>query len=322
MREIKIHKNENNQRIDRFLKKYLNEASLGFIYKMLRKKNIKLNGNKAKPEDIILEGDKIQMYLSEDTIEKFIGEKKTIKSKLIPKIVYEDDNILLINKPIGILSHGSGGEFEENIVDSMISYLIDKGAYVPRIEKTFTPSICNRLDRNTSGIIIGAKNYESLQNINQSIRKHSIRRFYKTIVKGKVNVELNGQAYIVKDEKKNKVSLVAKETRGAKKIITKGKALKSSTSYTLLQIELVTGRTHQIRAYLSWLGHPLIGDRKYGDTSTNRYFKDKYNLDNQWLHAYKVNFDGLRGNLEYLNGRSFKAEMVEKFQQIQSDLFD
>src|SRR5699024_5736566 len=139
--------NENNQRIDRFLKKYLNEASLGFIYKMLRKKNIKLNGKKAKPEDNIVEGDTIQLYLSEDTIKKFIGEKKEVKSKLIPNIIYEDDNIILINKSIGVLSHGTGSDFQENLVDSMISYLIEKGDYVPRIEKTFTPSICNRLDR-------------------------------------------------------------------------------------------------------------------------------------------------------------------------------
>ena len=321
MREIIIHKNEENQRIDRFLKKYLDEASLGFIYKMLRKKNIKLNGKRAKPEDNIEEGDIIQLYLSEDTIEKFIGEKKPVKSKLIPNIIYEDENILLINKPIGILSHGSGGEFEENIVDSMISYLIDRGDYIPRIEKTFTPSICNRLDRNTSGIVIGAKNYESLKVINESIRKQNIRRFYKTIVKGKIKQDFHGEGYIMKDEKRNKVTVVNEEGGHAKKIITKGKILKNSSLYSLLEIELVTGRTHQIRAYLSSLGHPLIGDRKYGDSKTNNYFKSEYNLDNQWLHAYKVGFHGLTGSLEYLNGRAFQAEMEEEFLQIENDLF-
>lgn len=321
MREIKIHKNEENQRIDRFLKKYLDKASLGFIYKMLRKKNIKLNGRKANPEDNIVEGDVIQLYLSEETIEKFISKKKPAKSTLIPNIIYEDDNIILINKPIGILSHGSGGKFEKNIVDSMITYLIDKGEYLPRIEKTFTPSICNRLDRNTSGIIIGAKNYESLKKINENIRNQNIRRFYKTIVKGHVNQDLNGEKYIIKDERRNKVAVVDREIKGAKKIITKGKVLKTTPLYSLLEIELITGRTHQIRVYLSSLGHPLIGDRKYGAPKTNRYFKSKYNLDNQWLHAYKIDFYGLTDNLQYLNGRSFYAEMTESFQNIEYDLF-
>lgn len=321
MKEIKIHKNEDNQRIDRFLKKYLAEASLGFIYKMLRKKNIKLNGMKAKPEDMIGEGDTIQLYLSDDTIEKFIGKKTQSKSKLIPNIIYEDTNILLINKPIGVLSHGIGAEFEENIVDSMISYLIEKGDYVPRIEKTFTPSICNRLDRNTSGIVIGAKNYDTLKMINESIRKQQVRKFYKAVVKGRVNKDFKGESYIIKDEQKNKVKVVPHEERGAKKIVTLGNVLKNSADYSLLEIELITGRTHQIRAYLSSLGHPLIGDRKYGDGKINRHFKTKYNLEHQWLHAYRIDFEGFVGNLAYLNGRCFQAEMKEKFKEIEKDLF-
>lgn len=321
MREINIDKNENNQRIDRFLKKYLDRASLGFIYKMLRKKNIKLNGKKARPEDMILEGDKIQLYLAEETIEKFISKKERPKSKLIPNIVYEDENIILINKPIGVLSHGSGSEFEENIVDSMIGYLIEKGDYVPRIEKTFSPSICNRLDRNTSGLVIGAKNYEALRIINETIRKQKIRRLYKAVVKGRLERDFEGESYLVKDQRKNKVKLVNSKEDGAKKILTRGKALKTSTMYSLLEIELITGRTHQIRAYLSSLGHPLIGDRKYGDPKTNNYFSTEYGLENQWLHAYRIDFNGLSGNLAYLNGKSFQADMRDKFLEIENDLF-
>ena len=163
MREIIIHKNENEQRLDRFLQKYLSKAPRNFIFKMIRKKNIKVNDKRANPETMVYEGDRIQLYISDETIEKFIVEKKPIKSQLTPSIIYEDENILLINKEVGVLSHGAGGSFEKNIVDSMINYLIGKGDYVPRIEKTFTPSICNRLDGNTSGIIIGAKNYDSLK---------------------------------------------------------------------------------------------------------------------------------------------------------------
>lgn len=322
MREIIIHKNEDNQRIDRFLKKYLSQASLGFIYKMLRKKNIKLNGKKASPEDIIVEGDTIQLYMTEETIEKFMGEKKEIKSKLIPNIIYEDENIILINKPVGLLSHGTGEDFEENIVDSMISYLIEKGEYVPRIEKTFTPSICNRLDRNTSGIVIGAKNYNSLKLINESMRQQNIRRFYKTIVKGRVDIDFQGESYLLKDEKKNKVKIVKDKEAGAKNIITKGRILKKTPSYSLLEVELITGRTHQIRAYLSSLGHPLIGDRKYGDKKINAYFKNEYNLDNQWLHAYRIEFMAMKDDLAYLNGKSFDGEMKDKFQEIENGLFN
>lgn len=159
MKEIIIDKNEHDQRLDRFLKKYLPNASLGFIYKMLRKKNIKLNGNKAQPEDVIKEGDIIQLYLSDDTIEKFASKPKEINKGKALNIIYEDNNIVLINKPKGMLSHGTGKSHENNVVDNLISYLYQKKEYVPRLEKTFTPSICNRLDRNTSGLIIGAKSY-------------------------------------------------------------------------------------------------------------------------------------------------------------------
>lgn len=288
---------------------------------MLRKKNIKLNGKKAQPEDIIIEGDTIQLYLAEETIEKFIGKKKEPKSKIIPNIVYEDKNIILINKPIGVLSHGTGAEFEENIVDSMISYLIEKGDYVPRIEKTFTPSICNRLDRNTSGIVIGAKNYSALKIINESIRRQNINRFYKAIVKGEVNKDFKGESYLTKDETRNKVRVSNKQVDGSKKIITKGRVIKTSSLYSLLEIELITGRTHQIRAYLSSLGHPLIGDRKYGDPKVNNHFKNKYDLENQWLHAYKIDLQGLEEDFEYLNEKSFVAEMKDKFKDIEEDLF-
>ena len=214
MREIEINKNENEQRLDRFLKKYLAKASTGFIYKMIRKKNIKLNEARAKPESIIYEGDRVQLYLAEDTIKKFEADIEEVKSSLDLDIIYEDDNIVLINKDLGMLSHGRGGEFEENVVDSLISYLIKKGDYVPRIEKTFTPSICNRLDRNTSGLIIGAKNYESLKLINEAFKNLSIRRFYKTIVKGEIEEERQEKAYLLKDEDKNKVKVSLEDLEG------------------------------------------------------------------------------------------------------------
>lgn len=322
MREITIDKNESNQRMDRFLKKYLANATQGFIYKMLRKKNIKLNGNKAEPESNIVEGDVIQFFLSDETMEKFMAVKGEIKSNLIPNILYEDDNIILINKPLGILSHGAGGdEFEENIVDSMVSYLIEKGEYVPRLEKTFTPSICNRLDRNTSGIVIGAKNYQALKIMNEAIKETSVRKFYMTIVKGVLTKDFKAEAYISKDEDRNKIEVSNIEREGFKRIETHVKVLKKSKEFSLLEIELITGRTHQIRGHLASLGYPVIGDRKYGSPAINKQFNLEYNLDNQWLHGYKIEFNGLKEPLDYLNSKSFEAPLEHSFLRIEEDLF-
>lgn len=324
MKEILIDKNENEQRLDRFLKKYLDKAPEGFVQKMIRKKNVKLNGERAKPELTIYEGDIIQLYLSDETIEKFISVKGPMKSKLIPSIIYEDDNIILINKESGVLSHGAGeGDgFEENIVDSMISYLIEKGDYVPRIEKTFTPSICNRLDRNTPGIVIGAKNYASLKDINDAIKNYHIRRFYKTIVKGEVKRDFQAEGYLTKDEDKNIVKISLGNTEGAKKIITEIKVLSIANGFSLLEIELITGRTHQIRGHLASLGFPVIGDRKYGNKNINQEFQNNYGLDNQWLHGYKVEFNGLDGELEYLNGKEFTSKADDKLSIIEEELFN
>lgn len=322
LREILIDKNENEQRLDRFLKKYLAKASTGFIYKMIRKKNIKLNDKRAKADSMIYEGDKIQMYLAEDTIKKFEAEEEEIKTNVKLDIIYEDENIALINKESGMLSHGRGGDFEENVVDSFISYLIRSGDYVPRIEKTFTPSICNRLDRNTSGLIIGAKNYESLKSINEALKNLTIRRFYKTVVKGEVKDELEEKAFLLKNEDRNKVKISAREMKDSKEIITRIKPLDIKNAYTLLEVQLVTGRTHQIRGHLSSLGFPLVGDRKYGLESVNELFKEKFGIENQLLHSYKVQFDGLSGRMEYLNKKEFIAPTTKVFKQVEKEVFN
>lgn len=322
MREVVITANDNNQRLDRFLKKYLAEATKGFIYKMVRKKNIVVNDKKANPEDMIFEGDVVKLYLSDETLDKFIGKPKKIYSKLKPSIVYEDENVILINKDLGILSHGAGGDFEENIVDSMISYLIGTGEYVPRLENTFTPSICNRLDRNTSGLIIGAKNYESLKAINDNIKLRNIERFYKTIVAGQVKNNDVFKAYLYKDEDNNRVVVKDEEFEGSKEIETKINVLKSGRDYSVLEVELITGRTHQIRSQLASVGYPIIGDRKYGSKNVNEKLRRSIDLDNQFLHAYRIVFNGLGGNLAYLNGKEFTVDYPEQFKNIESILFD
>ncbi|KPU27110.1 pseudouridine synthase [Caloranaerobacter sp. TR13] len=321
MKEVIINKNESNQRLDRFLKKYMPKASKGFLYKMLRKKRIKLNGKKANPNDVIKEGDVLSLYLSEDTINKFKEEFKIQNNKVDIDIVYEDENIILINKPKGMLSHSDRVDSKNDVVNALISYLYSKGEYNPNEEKTFIPSICNRLDRNTSGIIIGAKNFTTLQLMNKAIREKKIKKYYKCIVKGKIQKDFNIKGYMLKDTKKNKAKIFQNYVNGAKKIETGIKVLKNNDKYSLLEIDLITGRTHQIRAHLSYLGHPIIGDIKYGDITTNRFFKEEYNLDSQFLHSYKIKFNGLDDYLAYLNGKSFTASLDDLYKKIIKQLF-
>jgi 23S rRNA pseudouridine955/2504/2580 synthase len=321
LREIRVGKNDSNQRLDRFLKKYMDEAGTGFIYKMLRKKNIKVNESKASPEMMIFEGDTIQLYLSDETIDKFIGTKEVRKSKLAPRIIYEDENLVLINKPAGILSHGAGEEFEENIVDSLITYLIQRGDYIPRIEKTFSPSICNRLDRNTSGVIIGAKNSEALRLVNKAIKEGSVRKYYKTIVKGTIKEGFEHKGFLIKDEDRNLVDISDKQGERSKDVYTKFRVIMSKGGYSLLEVELITGRTHQIRSTLQTMGYPVIGDRKYGNSVVNDEFRKKYGLENQWLHGYRIVLNGLEEKLDYLNSREFIAEPDQLYVKIEQELF-
>ncbi len=320
MKELIIDKNESGQRLDRFLKKYLDKAPHSFIQKMLRKKNIKLNGKKVSGDTIIIEGDTIQLYLADETIKKFRKDIKISKTKYTPDIIYEDENIILINKPLDILSH-SAEDLDENIVDSMIYYLYEKGEYNPKLEKTFVPAICNRLDRNTSGIIIGAKNYPALKIINSALRENQINRYYKTVVKGILKEDKIIEGYLIKNRELNKVGISKEEIDDSKKIITKMKVLDYMDKYSLLEIQLITGRTHQIRAHLASIGYPIIGDIKYGDREVNKYFKENFGLNNQMLHAYKLIFNKLDKPLDYLDHKEFIASSNKIYKNIEERIF-
>lgn len=316
MQEIIVRDNDSNQRIDRFLKKYLNKASVSFIYKHLRKKNITLNGKKVSPESMIQSGDVIKIFFSDDTIEMFKKDKVNLKSSKFPKIIYEDENIILMQKDKNILSH-SDGVYEKNMVDMMINYLIAKGEYIPRLEHTFRPSICNRLDRNTSGILIGAKNASALREINEAIKKNGIDKFYLALCIGDVK-DFYDVSTLIHNDKKNIVRL----GEGGKESLTEVKNIVSNDDFSLVLVKLITGRTHQIRTVLNSRGHSIVGDRKYGDLSINKNFIKKYNYTSQFLHNYKIVFNDLGDILKYLNGREFVCDLPKRESEILGDIFD
>lgn len=299
MREITITKNEEGQRVDRFLKKYLNKSNQAFIQKMIRKKNIKLNNLKVGPDVILNRDDVLQVYLSDETIDKF-REKKSIKQTNIHfKVIYEDENILVVNKPVG-LSTQPDQTSRKSLVDEIKLYL---DAMETNISFTFKPAVCNRLDKNTSGLVIAAKNYDALKQVNKAIRERNIKKYYMAKVHGVVNNNLELSDYIVKDDKKNMVKVVKEEKENAKKIITYIRPVNIENKYTWLEIQLETGRAHQIRAHLASIGHPVLGDKKYGIKDNERY---------QMLHAYKIVLNGFEGDLEYLNNKEIICDIKER----------
>ena len=317
MREIIVNKNDHGRRLDRFLKIYFEKAPLSFIYKNLRKKNITVNGKKAKPEDIIKEGDTIKLFLAEDTINKFKKEIKKSKNSKLPDILYEDEDIILVKKPVNMLTHNDSKVYQDNALDRMVDYLIAKKDYNPRLEKSFRPAFVNRLDRNTSGILIGAKNLKSLQILNEAIKNREIKKYYVTIVAGKVNKDFDVFINLVKC--KNNIMKKSDENKEGKRSITKFHLLKNKGDYSLLSVNLITGRTHQIRASLKEKNLFIIGDRKYGLEKVNKIFREK-GLDSQFLHNYLIAFES--DKLKNLKGKKFIYLPGEKMTNIAEEIFD
>lgn len=299
MKEIKITNNEEGQRLDRFLKKYLNKANQSFIYKMIRKKNIKLNDLKAEPETVLKKDDIVQLYLSDDTIDKFREKKTLMETEIHFKTVYEDDNILIVNKPIGLSSQPDEIS-SRNLVDEIKMYL---DAKEENISFTFKPAVCNRLDKNTSGLVIAAKNYDALKQTNKAIRERNIKKFYMAKVHGIIKQDLELKDYLIKDEYKNMVKIVKEDSENAKEIVTYARPLRTEGNFTWLEIEIETGRAHQIRAHLSSIGHPVAGDKKYGRKDNEKF---------QVLHAYRLVLGGYEENLSYLNGMEVKSDINER----------
>ena len=309
MKEIIINRNDKGQRLDRFLGKYLQNAKKSLIMKSIRKKNITVNNKKSSPEYILNEGDRVEIYFSEETIEKFTKIKNHVKRDF-PEIIYEDENIALVKKPRGLLTHNDKREYEKNALDMFVSYMIHTGEYVPRIEKSFRPSFCNRLDRNTSGILIGCKNAEALRDINESIKNRNLEKHYMALVEGKIDEEIHDISYLEKDREKNKVTL--NERGDGKEIETIIRPIERLGDYTLVDINLITGRTHQIRATLKKYNKSIVGDLKYKG-------RRSFGLNSQFLHNYKIVFSELK-NLEYLNGKEFTLDLDDELNDILKEL--
>ena len=315
MREIIINNNEAGQRFDKFLGKYMSEASMGFLFKMLRKKNITLNGKKATGKEKLNKGDSVKLFLAEDTIEKFSGKTSVKLTDKKLDIIYEDDNILLINKPAGMLSQKAKQE-DVSVVEHLISYLIKSEQLTENDLKTFHPSVCNRLDRNTSGLIAAGKSLSGLQELSRMFKDRSMEKYYLCIVSGVINNSSRIKGYLYKDKKTNKVTISEKEMEDSSYIETAYRPLKTKDNLTLLEVLLVTGKTHQIRAHLASTGHPLIGDTKYGIKNVNDNFKNKYGLKNHLLHSYRIVFPKLEGALENVSEKEFKADIPKEFKNI------
>jgi len=321
MKEIKITQGEQNQRLDKFLQKYFNTAPKSFIYKMLRKKRIKHNGKKADGSEIIQDGDTLTMYLSDETMDSFMEEKPVEEAERHFGIVYEDENVLVVSKPAGLLVHPESSEDKNTLIDQILFYLYEKGEYAPSKETTFTPAICNRLDRNTGGIVLAGKNLQSVQAINKAIADRHIDKFYITMVKGEMKEPAEFFGYHIKNEETNQVRVLKKEVPGASKIYTKVKPIKVKDNFSLLEVELITGKSHQIRAHLKAMGYYVVGDRKYGDERLNRKFRDKFGLNNQFLFAYRVVWNEDDGYLGYLAGHEFFAKLPDNLESIRRAYF-
>ena len=309
MKLITVHKQEEGQRLVKLLGAYLKEAPNSFFYKMLRKKNITLNGKKADGTEKLKCGDEIRLFLSDETYEKFAGKVQPKEKFPMAKlnIVYEDSNVILINKPAGMLSQKSVPS-DVSLNEYLLGYLEKSGQWKQEESKAFRPSVCNRLDRNTSGMVICGKSMAGLQQMAALLKDRSLHKYYLCLVKGVMTESQHLEGYLLKDENSNQVKIFQKETEGAAHIITEYEPLYTEGETTLLKVTLVTGKSHQIRAHLSSIGHPIIGDPKYGDRKVNAFFRETHGIKNQMLHAWKLTFPELAEPLDNLSEKSFEAE--------------
>lgn len=310
MKEFTINKNDSGQRLDKYITKSVPLLPQALMYKYIRSKRIKVNGKRSEISYRLQVNDIVSMYINDEFFQEVKPTYDFLNAGKSLTVVYEDENIILIDKPAGLLSHPDEGNYTDTAITRIKRYLYEKGEYKPEEEASFAPALVNRIDRNTCGIIIAAKNAESLRILNDKLKQRELHKLYLCIVIGRLK-EKSGliEGYLEKNEAQNRVYISNKSGDKSKHIATKYTVLGYKDGLSLVEVELLTGRTHQIRASFSHLGHPLLGDGKYGTNAQNKMFGG---YKKQFLYSYKLTFDfkSDAGILNYLNNQTFEVENV------------
>lgn len=314
---IKIGNNEAGQRIDKFVKKLMKDVPLSAIYKALRKGDIRVNGVKIKEGEMLNLGDEVEIKYLES--KKAVSKKEYMQTKTNIKVTYEDEHILMVEKWPGVLVHSDGGD-NPSLQDYVMSYLNEKGDYRPEEERTFSPSPVNRLDRNTSGIVLFGKTFDGLKSLNYIIKEGFLEKKYVALVKGRIENGLY-EAYIKKDADKNFSKIYEEAAPDRVRIAMEVETIESNGAYSFIELNLITGKSHQLRAHLAHLGNPIVGDTKYGDKEINAYFNNKFGLSYQYLYAYKVTFKETDEFLSYMKNKTIAEKLPPVFKRIKTEVF-
>jgi 23S rRNA pseudouridine955/2504/2580 synthase len=309
MKKVIIGANDAGQRLDKFLTKTYPNLPQSMLYKSIRKKNIKLNGKRCTNSTRLSENDVLTMYLKDEFFQTEPKQYDFLKAPNRLNIAYEDENLLVLDKQPGLIVHPDENYHFDSLIARVQHYLFDKGEYNPNEENSFAPALINRIDRNTGGLVLAAKNAETLRIMNQKVKQREIQKLYLCVVCGKLQKkEATLEGFLQKNEKQNRVYISKKPMRNSRTIRTRYRVLAERKAFSLLEVELLTGRTHQIRAHLASIGHPLAGDGKYGTNAMNKISGFPY----QALYSYRLKFRFTTdaGILEYLNGKEIEAKNI------------